>query len=619
MRERTDGRVTDDNPAQPDPCSRAGSGAARALPVRRARARRRGSCAVVEHRRDRAPGRPPCSPGASCCGLFGCRSGDGALARACLTDVVREAGAATPEIRVDLPGDGEHSGALWLTAAPLPDAGRGIVVQLRQGDRRDRRRRTDPHWVAGPQVRICALGRTEVSSGETQLGGRWLAQRPGQLLKYLVSQRTRSVLQDEIAYALWPENGYDAQSNVRHTMHQLRRRLEPRRANRAPSEFLVTREGAYSFARDRVTVDADEFEALARAGLAAVERDPPRARERLDAALELYRGDFLADEPYAEWALDERDRLRDLATARTPRPRRDGRRRRRPRRRLPAPAPPRRARAARHPRPARPADRAAAPRPPARRPAAATTRCGGGRCASSARSPASSSPTSPTRSPRRRRTRSPRRPRRTAAASPPAPGPARATSPRPRARARPAGRPDRRARRTARPCAARRGAASDRPRRLRTASATSRAARRAGSTKNRTSPTTTPSAGATGSASRTSRPGPRSAPWTPSKATTGSGASAAARSISGAPASPPRTTRSASAGSSVRGQAGEAELAVELDAVLVGARDDQRALAPGAEVGGDPRGRPRCRARRSAGPSRDGRPGRPRSRARRRA
>jgi DNA-binding SARP family transcriptional activator len=253
-------------------------------------------------------------PGASCCRLFGCRSGDGALARACLTDVVREAGAATPEIRVDLPGDGEHSGALWLTAAPLPDAGRGIVVQLRQGDRRDRRRRTDPHWVAGPQVRICALGRTEVSSGETQLGGRWLAQRPGQLLKYLVSQRTRSVLQDEIAYALWPENGYDAQSNVRHTMHQLRRRLEPRRANRAPSEFVVTREGAYSFARDRVTVDADEFEALARAGLAAVERDPPRARERLDAALELYRGDFLADEPYAEWALDERDRLRDLAT-----------------------------------------------------------------------------------------------------------------------------------------------------------------------------------------------------------------------------------------------------------------------------------------------------------------
>jgi DNA-binding SARP family transcriptional activator len=252
--------------------------------------------------------------GTACCDLFGCRSGDGALGRECLTEIVQGTSGPTPEIRVDLPEREGRAGALWLTAAPLPADPGGIVVQMRQGDRRDRRRRTDPHWVDGPQLRIRALGRTEVASGETSLGGGWLAQRPGQLLKYLVSQRTRTVLQDEIAFALWPESPYDAQGSVRHTLHQLRRRLEPRRPNRAPSHFIVTREGSYGLASNHVTVDADAFEALARESLSLLEIDPPRARAGLERALHLYRGDFLADEPYAEWALDERDRLRDLAT-----------------------------------------------------------------------------------------------------------------------------------------------------------------------------------------------------------------------------------------------------------------------------------------------------------------
>jgi DNA-binding SARP family transcriptional activator len=252
--------------------------------------------------------------GTPCCDLFDCRSGeDGALAQICLTELAPPDGGTMPEIRVDLPGGDDVAGALWLTVAPLPRPGGGLVVQLRPGDRRDRRRRTDPHWLAGPRLRIRALGRTEVLADETALGGRWLAQRPGQLLKYLVSQRTRSVLLDEIAYALWPDSGLAAQSNVRHTMHRLRRRLEPARSNRAESTFIVTREGAYSLARDHVLVDADEFEDLVRTGLPALESDPRRGRALLERALDLYRGDFLADEPYAEWALDERGRLRDLA------------------------------------------------------------------------------------------------------------------------------------------------------------------------------------------------------------------------------------------------------------------------------------------------------------------
>jgi DNA-binding SARP family transcriptional activator len=243
----------------------------------------------------------------SCCELFGCRTSEGPLADACITELALEAAEVLPEVRIDLPGDG----AVWVIAA---ESGPGLVAfQVRPARRGDRRRRTDPHWVAGPQLRIQVLGRAHVQSGDTSLGGRWLAQRPGQLLKFMTASRGRAVHAEEIALALWPDGGYEAAGNVRHHMHALRRRLEPNRPKRAPSEFVVTRGGGYLLDPERVTVDADEFAARARQGLVELDAGQrTRARRHLQEAVRLYGGDFMADEPYAEWALDERDRLREL-------------------------------------------------------------------------------------------------------------------------------------------------------------------------------------------------------------------------------------------------------------------------------------------------------------------
>lgn len=247
-----------------------------------------------------------------CCALLGCRAPETVLAEACLTELAFERGEPLPEVRVDVKtADGVR--ALWVVAAPLDGDLEHCVMQLRPGPTRDRRRRTDPHWMSGPSLRVHTLGRMIVESGEGPLDGSWLNQRTGQLLKYLLTERNRFVLADEIGESLWPNADFSIASSVRYYIHALRRKIEPRRGNREPSSFITSRGGSYRLNLELIKVDADEFESLISAGIQTAVSDPLAAIASLDEGLALYQGDFLADVPYAEWAMAERHRLHDLA------------------------------------------------------------------------------------------------------------------------------------------------------------------------------------------------------------------------------------------------------------------------------------------------------------------
>ncbi|HEX3693481.1 MAG TPA: BTAD domain-containing putative transcriptional regulator [Solirubrobacteraceae bacterium] len=250
----------------------------------------------------------------TCCALLGCRTPDTVLAGVCLTELARARGGPLPEVRVDvLSADGAPR-ALWVAIAPFeqPD-GSYYVLQMRPGPARDRRRRTDPHWMTGPSLRVRALGRIAVEAAEGPLGGSWLDQRTGQLFKYLLTERSRFVHADEIGESLWPNASFAIAGSVRYYIHALRRRIEPQRGNREPSSFIVSRSGSYRLNPEFVKIDADEFEALITSGLGVSERDRSAALASLEGALALYNGDFLADSPYADWAMAERHRLHDLA------------------------------------------------------------------------------------------------------------------------------------------------------------------------------------------------------------------------------------------------------------------------------------------------------------------
>jgi DNA-binding SARP family transcriptional activator len=255
--------------------------------------------------------------GLRCCELLGCRTPDTVLSGGCVTEMTLAHGSLLPEMRIDIDADSGQA-SLWVAAAPLGGTGNGaaashVVVQLRPGVVNDRRRRTDPHWMSGPRLRIRVLGATIVESPEGPIGGEWLDQRAGQLLKFLVAERHRSVHVEEIGESIWPKADFAVAANVRYYIHALRKLLEPGRGSREPSAFVVSRAGGYRLNLDRVMVDADEFEQHVSSGLEMAEHDALEASTELERGIALYRGDFLADLPYAEWTLGERHRLHDLA------------------------------------------------------------------------------------------------------------------------------------------------------------------------------------------------------------------------------------------------------------------------------------------------------------------
>jgi len=212
----------------------------------------------------------------TCCSLLGCRQRNTVLEAACLTELALGRDVPLPEIRVDV-RSASGACALWVTAAAIGGAGERVVLQLRPGVTGDRRRRTSPHWMSAPRLRIRTLGATSVESVEGPIGGAWLDQRAGQLLKYLVAERRRAVAVDEIGESIWPGADYAVGASVRYYVHALRRRLEP---ERGAQRRLVTGGGQqFGLARDQRVEEALHHRARLRADELVDDR---AVAERLD-------------------------------------------------------------------------------------------------------------------------------------------------------------------------------------------------------------------------------------------------------------------------------------------------------------------------------------------------
>jgi DNA-binding SARP family transcriptional activator len=165
-------------------------------------------------------------------------------------------------------------------------------------------------------LRISALGPFELWRADRRVeADRWPTRQTLGLLKILTDQRGRTVPADRLAELLWPDAEGDAARNrLRVTVRALRVVLEPDLARGATSHYVVTEREGYRLAAEACDVDVDRFVAARERGRAA-ERggEAGAAIAGYREALALYRGDYFGDDATAEWALAERERLRERA------------------------------------------------------------------------------------------------------------------------------------------------------------------------------------------------------------------------------------------------------------------------------------------------------------------
>lgn len=166
----------------------------------------------------------------------------------------------------------------------------------------------------GYQLRVQTLGAFRVWRGDHELEAReWQRDKARQLFQALIAHRGRWLQRDELAEMLWPQLSPDAAiRDFKVALSALYRALEPSRVETI-SSFIARDGSAYRLRSNAdIWLDCAEFQAGCVTGLRLIDQGQIEAGMRqLQAALQLYQGDFLPDALYESWAAAERDRLRN--------------------------------------------------------------------------------------------------------------------------------------------------------------------------------------------------------------------------------------------------------------------------------------------------------------------
>ena len=154
-------------------------------------------------------------------------------------------------------------------------------------------------------ARVELLGRFRVSVGARTIEeDEWKLRKATSLVKMLALEPDHRLHRERAMDLMWPElNAEAAANNLRYMLHVARRTLKP--ASSATPHYLQLRGEQLVLCPDSsLWVDAEAFADAAT--MARRSREPAAYR----AALDLYVGDLLPDDPYESWVEERREGLR---------------------------------------------------------------------------------------------------------------------------------------------------------------------------------------------------------------------------------------------------------------------------------------------------------------------
>ncbi len=144
----------------------------------------------------------------------------------------------------------------------------------------------------------------------------WPSRKACQLLKILVTFRQRPVASDELIEWLWPDLALvSAHNSLWVAISRVRHLLEPALTERGASSYILTTPSGYRFQPgETCEIDIERFQQLTEVGqLHQQQRHWLAAIDAYRAAEALYRGDYLLEDPYEDWAIPARQRWREAS------------------------------------------------------------------------------------------------------------------------------------------------------------------------------------------------------------------------------------------------------------------------------------------------------------------
>jgi DNA-binding SARP family transcriptional activator len=159
-----------------------------------------------------------------------------------------------------------------------------------------------------PELAVHLLGSLHVALDGVAVED-WTSARCRSLFGYLVTHRDPLPARELLMEVFWPRSAPEASRNsLNVAIHGLRRTLR----TITEMQVVVHAGGAYRINRDlRLWLDVDEFDSRIQSGRRReAAGDIDKAARDYEYVEGLYRGEFMADDPYEDWAALTRERLR---------------------------------------------------------------------------------------------------------------------------------------------------------------------------------------------------------------------------------------------------------------------------------------------------------------------